>query len=585
MIKSVRSNNSLFNTVKFHNGFNVILADRSNAKSEDETKKTRNGLGKTTLVEIIHFCLGASVLKGSVLKAEELKGWSFTLDVNVNGNEFELERFVDDTSKIYIYGDITKLNWEFKVDKNGNRYLSPKDLSEQALGLFFGMGKDVCKYFPSFRELISYMARRNIDGFRDAFEFWKNQKSWSRQVCNAFFLNLNIQIASSFQELKDKTKGIDDYKNAVKAGVIGDFTLETGRLNTELATQKADMEEIKRQLDSFHVHPRYSDIADTANGITEEIHRLSNTLVIRQQLLTRYEDNLQEESAVISVAEIEKIYSEAGALFGNNLKTQLCEVLEFHNAILTNRKEYLKTEISGLVKEIGSLKSKIKELTARRADSLKILENHGALEEHTAMQGHYVSCAQIYEDTKKRLEAADYITNRKSEIKIETQELLLRARKDYAERIKARDKAILIFRKNTEALYAEHGTLTIDLKETGYEFGVEIKSASSQGINYMKVFCYDMLIAELGIERKAHPDFLIHDSTIFDGVDERQIAKALMLAYAKSDELKFQYIVLLNSDTIPTREFDEGFDEKFNASIVLRLHDETDEGGLLGIHF
>lgn len=59
---------------------------------------------------------------------------------------------------------------------------------------------------------------------------------------------------------------------------------------------------------------------------------------------------------------------------------------------------------------------------------------------------------------------------------------------------------------------------------------MEIRSTKSRGINYMKVFCYDMLIAELGMSRRHHPDFLIHDSTIFDGVDERQIALALMLA-------------------------------------------------------
>ena len=95
-----------------------------------------------------------------------------------------------------------------------------------------------------------------------------------------------------------------------------------------------------------------------------------------------------------------------------------------------------------------------------------------------------------------------------------------------------------------------------------------------------------MLIAELGASRSHHPDFLVHDSTIFNGVDERQIALALMLAKAKSDEIGFQYICLLNSDTVPDNEFDSQFKEEFyKESVIMRLDDSTDTGGLLGIRF
>jgi uncharacterized protein YydD (DUF2326 family) len=144
---------------------------------------------------------------------------------------------------------------------------------------------------------------------------------------------------------------------------------------------------------------------------------------------------------------------------------------------------------------------------------------------------------------------------------------------------------VSLFRENTEFLYQEPGILTIEVKDTGYDFDVEIKSAKSQGVNYMKVFCYDMLIAELGAARACHPDFLIHDSTIFDGVDERQVALALMLSKMKCNEIGFQYICLMNSDTIPEKELDEQFVETFKNSVVLRLDDSTDSGGLLGIRF
>ncbi len=162
---------------------------------------------------------------------------------------------------------------------------------------------------------------------------------------------------------------------------------------------------------------------------------------------------------------------------------------------------------------------------------------------------------------------------------------MIKSRQDYNERIQTREQAISLFKTNTEFLYPEAGTLTIDLKESGYSFGVDIKSSRSQGVNYMKVFCYDMVLAELGRARDCYPDFLVHDSTIFDGVDERQVARALMLAQLKCDELGFQYICLINSDMVPYQEFDDEFTAQFNNNIVLRISDNQENGGLLGIRF
>ena len=77
----------------------------------------------------------------------------------------------------------------------------------------------------------------------------------------------------------------------------------------------------------------------------------------------------------------------------------------------------------------------------------------------------------------------------------------------------------------------------------------------------------------------------MHDSTIFDGVDERQVARALILAQLKCEKLGYQYICLVNSDMVPYQEFDDEFVSLFNDNIVLRISDNQENGGLLGIRF
>ena len=52
MIHAVRANKSSFHAVEFTAGFNLVLADRT---KESTRKDSRNGLGKTTLLEIIRF--------------------------------------------------------------------------------------------------------------------------------------------------------------------------------------------------------------------------------------------------------------------------------------------------------------------------------------------------------------------------------------------------------------------------------------------------------------------------------------------------------------------------------------------------
>jgi uncharacterized protein YydD (DUF2326 family) len=109
MIKKLSANHSTFKTVEFSNGFNVIWADRT----QDATKRdSRNGLGKSTLIEIIHFCLGAKTTKGKGLLVEALQGWEFTLDFEIIGRPISITRQVDDPNSFFVDGDTA--DWPIK---------------------------------------------------------------------------------------------------------------------------------------------------------------------------------------------------------------------------------------------------------------------------------------------------------------------------------------------------------------------------------------------------------------------------------------------------------------------------------------
>ena len=99
----------------------------------------------------------------------------------------------------------------------------------------------------------------------------------------------------------------------------------------------------------------------------------------------------------------------------------------------------------------------------------------------------------------------------------------------------------------------------------------------------MEIFCLDLTLYRITTERLGGPGFLIHDSHLFDGVDERQIAGALLLGQ-RAAGANGQYIVTMNSDIFDRLPLP---DEIKPADVVLatRLSDETETGGLFGFRF
>ena len=214
---------------------------------------------------------------------------------------------------------------------------------------------------------------------------------------------------------------------------------------------------------------------------------------------------------------------------------------------------------------------------------LEILRAYGALEEYTRLQGLLVGTWSELKDVENRIANLKRFEEGKSEVRVRRERLLQAARREFEERRQARQLAINLFNSNSQALYEAPGNLVVEIDDTGFKFDVEIMRAGSQGIENMQIFCYDLVLVQLWTTKRPGCGILIHDSTIFDGVDERQRAKALELAAEEAEARGFQYVCALNSDMVPTSDFSRGFD--LDQFVRLRLTDESESGGLLGIRY
>src|SRR4051794_18471541 len=105
MIHAVRCDQPEFNDVEFLPGFNVVLAERSVQATE---KDSRNGLGKTTLIDIIHFCLGGKADKKNRVMATRLKGWTFSLELDLRGMRYAVSRNTAEPKRVMLDGDFSE---------------------------------------------------------------------------------------------------------------------------------------------------------------------------------------------------------------------------------------------------------------------------------------------------------------------------------------------------------------------------------------------------------------------------------------------------------------------------------------------
>lgn len=84
MIRSVGADRESFKTLTFGPGLNVILADKSQGASD---RQSRNGAGKTSFVELVHFLFGADARPAGIFRSDALRDWTFTAAVEVGGEE------------------------------------------------------------------------------------------------------------------------------------------------------------------------------------------------------------------------------------------------------------------------------------------------------------------------------------------------------------------------------------------------------------------------------------------------------------------------------------------------------------------
>jgi uncharacterized protein YydD (DUF2326 family) len=575
MIRGVCSSLPTFRQAYFHAGFNVVLADRA-ADSDDHD--STNGLGKTTLLRIIQFCLGADPKRDQLLRHESMRGITFGLDLEIGTQQVAVERNTSHPDHVLVSEEFLRgrnVDAEFE---NGKGKLNEGRWKDMLSETFYPDAFDPAtrSFTPSFRELSRYLVRIGKESYIEPLTAYGGQAGADKKLCTSFLMGLNWRTQ---KELQDDLKSRRNVKEAIKAI---EQVNERGKSLGEMEAERVALEESVRakraEVEAFNVREDYRELEHRLNQLDRAIHEALNANHSDHRLLDFYNQSANAMPHA-RVGRASEVFEEARHLFREEALQEIDAVVKFHDDVYRNRAAFLQSEVRKLRSRITRRDDQIDGLSSSKQELLRVLKNSGAIETLLELQSEYRDLTANLEVMKAKIEDRRRFERREDELTAALAQRRAVMKRDLVDRQEKVDEIRALFARYTQVLYGKPGKLSVDVAQEGYATKFAIEKQGSDGVEQMVLFSFDLALASFWGMRSKGFRTLIHDSTLFADVDPRQYAVALKLAQEESEKYGFQYVACLNVGSIP---FSDLGTFGLQPYVQLRLHDKDVSGRLLG---
>ena len=588
MILGISSTLPTFKTLEFKPGLNVLLSNTANPESRG---KTRNSAGKSSFVTIVDFLLGSSAARMSLFESGDLAQHEFAGRFLISGQEVTVSRSGAQPTKIYVTSEHGLPDGIVKSDDDaGRHYISDTNWKKYLGSTWFAIpseGKSEHfdrKYAPSYRSMIKYFMRQKTDGgFIDPERNAERQQPYSYQACLSYMFGLGWNIAQDFQNFRDRKKELQAIERNAKKKTRTGISEGIDNIRAKLALVEREVHTKRDEVSNFEVLATYRETAERAAALKLQMQDVSNKIVSLEEKLSFLKKAQEDEEPSYSV-DLKEVYRLSGFELPDVALRRFDEVGVFQMSVMKNRENHLKSEVEATERSLEAARKKLDKVGRERQDLLLLLEGKGAFEDLVSLQKDLASLEVKYANLKEQYEVAQDRVQEKKEQKVELIDLEGRLRSDHDTHRKIIDGLTVRVSELIKRLYSDrNGYLTVNATANGPEFAISIDGDRGTGIRSMEIFCMSVVLFECVRRRIGGPNFMIHDSHLFDGVDQRQVSAALEIGREMAAQ-ESQYIVTMNSDIFDGLLDSDGAD--FNDHVLdTQLSDITEEGGLFGFRF
>ncbi|SEL57684.1 ABC-three component system protein [Nonomuraea pusilla] len=579
MLRRLSADDSRFKTVTFQAGLNLLVARSTHHSSSTDS---RNGAGKSSLIELLHFMLGSRADRNHLTARRELRDITFILALDWPGetDPISVSRKGKTATTVALEPCLVPSTGLFEENRCTVPIADWQKLIESKLFGLSGEHRGVTG-----RALLSFLMRKVGDhGFNEAARSFSRQPESQATPNLAYLLGLDSDLAARYQGLAARKAARDQLKKAVDDPVWGQVVGKSADLRGQIAISESRIAGLNHQIAEFRVVPQYEELKSRADELAARIQALGTQDILDRRNLDHLERAVAE-TVDPEVRYLEQVYADLGIALPEQIRRRFDEVRDFHAAIVANRRTYLEQEIKEIRARLDARHAERSSLGEEQSIILKQLGEGGALAALSTLQKALGQEEATLGALRHRLEAAQTVESSSREIEAERLELTRAIDTDLQERRVRIDQATVLFNDFARRLYGttRPSYLKVEPGRSSLKIVPKIDSDVSQGINRMAIFCFDLTLAVIAHRAGRGPDFLVHDSHLFDGVDDRQLTRALEIAAEAMRAESMQYIVTINEDDLAKAER-LGFDAT-QYVIEPLLTDAYDEGGLFGFRF
>lgn len=531
--------------IHFHKGLNLIVDETPSTHG----KETGNNVGKTTVLMLVDFCLGASVkhiYTDPENKKEEYKlVKNFLIDNKVlitlilkedlgraDSREIRIERnFLARKHKVQRIDGIECQNEAF--DEALTNILFPGHYGKK----------------PTFRQIISHNIRykdlsinntlRTLDGFTRDDEY---------ETLYLFLLGCDFEQGDTKQELRSQIRNEENFKTRLEKEQT------RSAYETALAIIEGELELLERRKSNFNLNENFSSDLGKLNQVKYQINVLTSEigkLKIRHSLILEAQQDLQANVSTMDVKQLEQIYKQAKAQI-TTIQRTFTELLEFHNRMVAEKVKYITKDLPNLESAIEAKNDQLQRLLRQElllAETITQSESFEQLERLIAEINEKFRKKGEYESIISQLKAADAILSSLNK-KLDTIDDALFS-EDSEQHIKEQvNKFNRHFAAISQVLYGEQYALKADPKENKkgqriYEFSA-FNTNFSSGKKQGEISCFDIAYT-IFADQENIPcmHFLLNDKK--ELMHDNQLFKIANLV----NEKNVQFVASILSDKLP----------------------------------
>jgi uncharacterized protein YydD (DUF2326 family) len=359
-------------------------------------QRTGNNVGKTTVLKLIDFCLGA---KPSIIytdtensQAEYQKVKDFLINEEVMITLTLVENMDDE------YPNKLVIERNFLSGKDTIRSINGEDVLEKDFEniLMSYCFPDFKGNKPTFRQIISHNIRYKDESVNNTLKTLNRYTSnVEYETLYLFLLNCPFDEGGKRVALFDKIKQEKEFRERLE---------KNQKKNAYEVTLTILVDEIKlldKKINTFNVNENFQNDLMQLTAVRQKINRVSSalsTLNIRKDLILESKAEMGKGFASIDFTQIKIMYAEAQNNIDRLQKT-FEDLVNYHNQMLVEKTKFITSDLPVLSKKIGEYNAELTDLleqekklseTISKGDSFEELEKVIAeLNEKHRQKGEY----------------------------------------------------------------------------------------------------------------------------------------------------------------------------------------------------